>query len=116
MQPGLPQAQPAVGEELVDLRNLRGGGTSEHILHVLEGIYVQALAGFDQAQDCSGSFSTLFGAGEEPVTAAENQRLYAAFATVFTNFDIGMIEAYKESRPAIEGVSNRFTEFCFGKF
>ena len=116
MQLGLPQAQPAVGKEVVDLRSLRGWESGEHILHVVEGINVQSLASFDQAQDGCRSFSAFLGASEEPVSAAKHHRFHTAFATVIADFDEVVLKVNEKSSPAIESVGDCLAELCLREY
>lgn len=80
------------------MRSLGRGEPGQDILHVSEGIDLEALACFDDAHYCSGSLTALFGAGKEPITPAEHHRFDAPFTGVVGNVDKGMIQGKPEER------------------
>jgi hypothetical protein len=106
--------QPTIGKEVVDLRSLGGWKSGQNIFEIFAGIDVEALASLNQAHDCGSGLASFFGTGEQPVFSTDDHRFDVAFATVVADFDEGMIEVNEQSRPAIEGVRNGFTELCLG--
>ena len=112
----LLQAQPAVGKEVIDLRSLCGGEPGQHVLHVLEWINVQALAGFDQAHDGRSRLSTLFRASEQPVAPRNDHWLDVAFAGIIANLDKRVPQVDQQSRPAVERIRNGIGKLCFRRF
>lgn len=107
------ESEPAVWEEVIDLRSLCRRESSENILHVFKWIDAKAFTSFDNGHDSSGSSTALLRAGEEPVAPTENERFDAAFATIVADFNKRMLKVDKKSLPAVEGVGNCFAEFRF---
>lgn len=89
--------------------------SGQNISQVFERVDAETLASLDQAHERRRGVSTFFGAREQPVAARQNQRLDAAFTTVVRYLDEVMIEVDLQRWPAIQSVSDRFAQLCFGQ-
>lgn len=98
------------------MRSLGGRESGQNVLQIVKGIYLEALAGLDDAHDCGSSLSAFFGAGKEPVLSAKNHRLDAALTGVVAYVHEGMLEVNQESGPSIESVRDGFSKLSLRRF
>ena len=108
----LPEGQPSVRKEVVDLRSFGRRKSGKNILEIFERVDTEALAGLNETQESRCRFASFFRVRKHPVATRYHERFYISLACIVADFYKGKIEVDLKSVPVVESVRNCFSQFA----